>query len=296
MPRAFERMAQAFDLLVNRPSYVLGRFQCVRGVFSGAQRMRQGLKGRPALRIGDLHQKCDTPLTVAPSHCIATAPSAAEHLKDLSRHAYSAGLTLAPAACESLLRAGKDMSLTTVPLGNVITLNALNAAPDIRKRVATARVLDSAQLGAVQAIAADPIILDVVSSYLGYFPGEVTSYFFWSFANGMDDAERARVQTTRFHYDVYGYNFVYVSFYLTPTDAQSGAHALIEGSHRKKRLGRLLGSARISDAQAAKDYGAERVKVIEGDAGTGFFEDTSCYHKALAPVTQDRLMLQLRYQ
>jgi hypothetical protein len=35
---------------------------------------------------------------------------------------------------------------------------------------------------------------------------------------------------------------------------------------------------------------------MEGRAGEGFFEDTLCFHKALAPAKRDRLMFQLRYQ
>jgi ectoine hydroxylase-related dioxygenase (phytanoyl-CoA dioxygenase family) len=100
----------------------------------------------------------------------------------------------------------------------------------------------------------------------------------------------------RFHYDVHGFNFVYVNFYLSDTDRDSGAHVLIAGSHRDKSLRQLFGSARISDEAALRRYGAERVRIIEAKAGSGFFEDTACYHKALPPSARDRLMLQLRYQ
>ena len=52
----------------------------------------------------------------------------------------------------------------------------------------------------------------------------------------------------------------------------------------------------IGDAEARETYGPEAERLIEGPAGSGFLEDTSCYHKALAPVSADRLMLQFRYQ
>ena len=37
------------------------------------------------------------------------------------------------------------------------------------------------------------------------------------------------------------------------------------------------------------------IQLIEGPAGTGFFEDASCFHKALIPTSGERLMLQVRY-
>ncbi len=92
------------------------------------------------------------------------------------------------------------------------------------------------------------------------------------------------------------------SISCTPTSTcsirrrENGAHALIAGSSRRKRLGHLLGSARLSDAEAWQTYGRDAERTIEGPAGSGFLEDASCYHKALPPETGDRLMLQLRYQ
>ena len=111
----------------------------------------------------------------------------------------------------------------------------------------------------------------------------------------MAERETAQ-QTVRFHYDVHGYNFIYVNFYLQDTDERTGAHVLIEASHHDKKPRHLLGSARLDDDQAYRDYGANRIRVMRGPAGTGFFEDTTCYHKALAPIDQPRLMLQIRYQ
>jgi hypothetical protein len=43
-------------------------------------------------------------------------------------------------------------------------------------------------------------------------------------------------------------------------------------------------------------YGRDAERVMEGAAGFGFLEDSSCYHKALPPLSGDRLILQLRYR
>jgi hypothetical protein len=57
----------------------------------------------------------------------------------------------------------------------------------------------------------------------------------------------------------------------------------------------LYGSARATDEQIYRMYPKEQVVSIVGDAGTGFVQDSSCYHKVLSPKTNDRLMLHLRY-
>lgn len=70
---------------------------------------------------------------------------------------------------------------------------------------------------------------------------------------------------------------------------------MVRGSHTRKPLTWLIGSARKSDAQIASRYTSSDVLTIEGPAGTGFLEDTSCYHKALPPLERMRLLLQIRY-
>jgi hypothetical protein len=70
---------------------------------------------------------------------------------------------------------------------------------------------------------------------------------------------------------------------------------MVSGSHRKKPVSWLFGSSRQTDAAIQSHYGSEKVLVIEGPPGTGFLQDSSCYHKALAPRSHNRLMLQIRY-
>ncbi len=70
---------------------------------------------------------------------------------------------------------------------------------------------------------------------------------------------------------------------------------MIKGSHRNKPLRLKLGRSRRSTEALEKVYGKNFDTLIEGSAGTGFFEDASCYHRALAPHARERLMLQIRY-
>lgn len=147
-----------------------------------------------------------------------------------------------------------------------------------------------------QMVAKDPKVLEVMSRYLKYTPRNCDIRLYWSFAGSFtDDERRAADQTYQFHFDVHSYNFAYAAYYITDTDHSNGAHVMVPGSHRKKPAAWLFGSANQDDAAVEAYYGREHVLMIEGRAGMGFWQDSSCYHKALAPKDRDRLLLQVRY-
>jgi hypothetical protein len=287
----------AVGLLVRTPHYVSGRFRTIRALYARAEWARQRFSSAQlTLRIGDRYARETLPLTIRSSALATTTFDTKGHVRNLSRNAYSGGLKLTAHACASLVQAAKEQPLRTLEGPQLVFSELVNSA-ELRERVAIAVVSNSSLIPTVQSIAADPLIVDVVESYLGYFPKRVSSWLYWSPRNAMSDEQRESLyQTVRFHYDVHGFNFLYVNFYLFDTDENSGAHVLIEGSHRDKRPRHLFGSAKLTEQQAAADYGEERIKVIRGGAGDGFFEDASCYHKALPPRERDRLMFQLRYQ
>jgi hypothetical protein len=145
-------------------------------------------------------------------------------------------------------------------------------------------------------IAFDPKALAVMGRYFGYTPSRADIWMFWSFAGGLTDEERRRAgQTIDYHFDVHSWNFAYAAYYLTDTDRNNGAHRMVCGSHRDKPLAWLFGSAKQPDAKVETHYPPGKVLTIEGPAGTGFWQDSSCYHKALAPKSGARLLLQARY-
>jgi hypothetical protein len=213
---------------------------------------------------------------------------------------YSLGPHLAPGAVSELHEAASSLPLKLAKIsaiGRAPTYRQLAAERELRERTAIATVRDSSKLTIVRALAADSLLNDIARQFLGYRPRQVSSWLFWSLANGLSDAERrAAYQTIDFHYDVDGFNFMYANFYLVDTNRQNGAHVLIEGTARNKRLRDLMGIARLADSEARQAYGGDRERILEGPAGFGFLEDASCYHKALPPQAGDRLMLQLRYQ
>jgi hypothetical protein len=158
-------------------------------------------------------------------------------------------------------------------------------------------VSDPARCPAVQKVVNDPILRSIVRKYLGHEPRKITTILDWSFASSMSDEERRRLKhgVIDYHYDVAGYDFVYASFYITDTDRYSGAHVMMKRSHKWKPLRMLLGSARASQEAVYEQFGRENEITIEGPAGTGFVQDTSCYHRASPPTRGDRLMLAIRF-
>jgi hypothetical protein len=147
----------------------------------------------------------------------------------------------------------------------------------------------------IDRLCSEPTLLSVASQYSGYYPQRIEPRLYWSFVCSVAREDRlAQWQTVDYHFDVDGYSFIYANFYITSSDRDSGAHAYVRGSHKQKPLWMLLTSASQADKTVLGHFGEGNEVVLEGPAGFGFLEDASCYHKALAPNTQNRLMLQIR--
>lgn len=150
------------------------------------------------------------------------------------------------------------------------------------------------QSAAVRRLCNDHVLLDAVTRCLGYWPTKLIPRLFWSFATRMDEDERRRRgQTIDWHFDVHDFNFCSACFYLSDVTERTGAHALVRGSHRDKPLRFLVGSANVPQDEVFAQFGADRAMIIEGPAGTGFLEDTSCFHRAMPPLEGERLMMQI---
>ncbi len=289
--RQFERAKRLGFLVTRRPRYVLGRFATVRDAYSGLNGLKDVVVRTTPLRMGDLYKPATSTLDVARSGHVLSSRSAAEQVEEMRRESYSLGPKLDDAALATLQDEACKLPLHVddKTVGTYTTLS--------RGKIAIATVQDSSKLPMICAIAGDEFLYQAASAFLGYRPRQVSSWLFWSLANQLSaDQRRAAYQTIDYHYDVDGFNFMYANFYLLDTTARNGAHALIAGSSRRKRLGHLLGIARLTDAEAWQTYGRDAERTLEGPAGFGFLEDASCYHKALPPENGDRLMLQLRYQ
>ena len=293
-----KRARRFVELLRSQPDYILGRFLFVRRLYSVARRLR-GNAGAASLQVARVYEPVGEEVLVGHSGLVESRHTAAAHVARLHDTAWSNEITLTQSAIVALRTLATTTRLMFKSGAEKVEFAPSLAAltPERRNGIAIAQIADGWQDDTVKAIAGDERIVAVVSEYLGYSPTRASVFFFWSFASALTQEERiARNQTVLFHYDVDGYNFVYVSFYLVDVDCDGGAHALIERTHHAKRLRHLLGTACLSDDAAEAAFGADRIVTIEAPAGSGFFEDTSCYHKALVPTERDRLMIQFRYQ
>ena len=147
----------------------------------------------------------------------------------------------------------------------------------------------------VEALQHDAVIRTLATRFLGYPPTECLTRLYWSPASKMGEEERRWAgQTIDYHYDIEPRHTLYVYFYLTDVDVHAGAHVLIRGSHQQKNWRLKLASTRQTERTLFRYYSRDRVTIVEGKAGFGFLADPACYHKALAPDSDRRLMLQLR--
>lgn len=269
--------------LADTLSFTFGRFHGVRRVYGlgvGILQRRQKLSGR-----------APDGASVFASFPIAPAVEAIE------RTAVFGHLRLPPQVVDELLAYAKTTPLRpptktyTFGYHEVSDGKTPNGDPAI-----LAVVVGADRHPLVRQIAEDPQVRAVVRRYLGYDPKSLNIRLIWSFVcDAPDEVRGAAAQTIAYHFDVHDYNFIYANYYLTDCDARSGAHAMILTSHRSKPLSWLLGSVRQDRAAITRYYGEKNELVIEGPAGTGFVQDASCYHKAMAPIDRERLMLQIRY-
>ncbi|MEQ8974225.1 MAG: hypothetical protein RIE73_27990 [Coleofasciculus sp. C1-SOL-03] len=162
--------------------------------------------------------------------------------------------------------------------------------------VLRALVRDAMDCEAIQKITQDPLLLQIVKNYLGYWPNQITQHLTWSLVSDLSEPEiRQSYPPTNFHYDIAGYNFMTAYFYITDVKADSGAHVMIKGSHQKKPLYMTFSAGRQSDKTVLNYYGQDNQLIIEGESGFGFVQDPSCIHRVISPVKADRLLLQIRY-
>jgi hypothetical protein len=142
----------------------------------------------------------------------------------------------------------------------------------------------------------DPRLYEIAAGHLGYAPTSVRPVLFWTFASDLPESERRKLHhANTFHYDVDGFNFLYIQFFATDVDDSNGPHLLMRGTHAMIPWSMLLSSVRQSDEAIIERFGQERALKLTGKAGLGFVEDTTCFHKALPPKAANRLLLQLVY-
>jgi hypothetical protein len=260
--------------------YALGRFHSVRRVYAVQQRLAHG--ARPQ----DLQQS------------IFPAVDVAKAVESIRKDSVFQPVTLPPEIVQELRTHAETAPLRSFDLeGREFFLKDVQNGHLSDGTVITwAHVKHIQDHPLANRVAFDPKVLEVITRYFGYTPTRADIWMFWSFAGGLTNEDRRKAgQTIDYHFDVHSFNFAYAAYYLTDTDRHNGAHQMICSSHRHKPMAWLLGSANQPDGPVENHYGPDKVLTIEGPAGTGFWQDSSCYHKALPPEKGVRLLLQARY-
>lgn len=262
--------------------YALGRFETVRHIYS---------------YVLGLMRPANTDAAASVETTLFPDLSATAVVDAVRRDSVAYGLTLPDNLVADLVRFAENAKChdRTLPhrfrRADVVDGHLADGTPLVHGLIPSAK-----ECATVQRIAEDPLLVRAAERFLGYRPRTMKPCLFWSFPGPVsDDERRRRGQTIDWHFDVYDFNGFLANFYLTDVDADAGPHALVRGSHTGKRLKMLLGSARTTDEAVLRQYGPDRITVIEGKAGTGFFEDAACYHRAIPPRSRERLLLQIWY-
>ncbi|WP_343763753.1 hypothetical protein [Sphingomonas molluscorum] len=278
--------------------FVMARFRSFRVAYSYSQRLRQSVDGRRSLELQD-PQSFFKPRSESLFEAIDTSRS----VEELRQDGLSLDFDLPPA----LVREIYDLACA-LPLQN-----SVRSQPFLKSEVSDGGRLRDGQLVSlgtayksrklqllkhecVSRVVNDPVLLEVVSRYLGYWPKRLSDLeLYWSFATALSFEEQMRQgNAIDYHFDLHGFNFVMAAFYLTDTDRTSGAHVMFKKSHRRKTLPMLFSYSQPADV-LRRHYGGENETMIEGKAGTGFVMDNSTYHRATTPESADRLLLRLVY-
>lgn len=233
----------------------------------------------------------------AATHSVLGPLDVDESAACLARQGFCEGLVLAPEVRDSLL----SFALLGTCYGDSDPHCGFGYADRERAERASGRSFSLATYlftdevdALIATIAQDPQLRAVIANYFGAPPVFLGRRLWWTLRTP-EHLYDHRLATCHYHYDRDDYRSVRVFFHLTAVDAQHGQHVVLRGSHRRKALAHQLGLRRRTDENIERYYGAAQVAAIEGPAGTGFVEDTYCYHKATRPVAGDRLMLELGF-
>lgn len=167
-----------------------------------------------------------------------------------------------------------------------------------KKQIYRGLVTNTHKCDSISAIAYNRISLQLATEFLGYIPTKITSHLTWSFPISPTDINVNRdYAPANWHYDVVGCESLTLNFYITDVrDTDSGPHQYIEKSHGNYTPQTLLFSNNIITADKIEKYfGLSNKITLLGNAGFGFIENPTCIHRVKPPITNSRLILQIRY-
>jgi hypothetical protein len=147
---------------------------------------------------------------------------------------------------------------------------------------------------AIRKLETDPTLLEIARQYLQAEPIHQGNQLWWNFPVDSTISERQRA-SQMFYYGSNNYRLLKFVFYITDVDLCSSPHVCVQRSHVNKKFSyRFLGRG-DSYQELIKYYGYKNLVPICGKAGSGFVEDTRCFHTETPPGSKERLTLQIEF-
>lgn len=151
------------------------------------------------------------------------------------------------------------------------------------------RMCELLKLPAIHRLLRDGALHQIAQDYIGCRP-TLSSVTLW-LDPVFDGPSAAHV----YHYDNDGPAFLKFFIYLSDTDAETGAHTYIQGSHGRHKPTQFRLSQRYERDDLLRHFGAHNEIVFAAPAGTILAEDTAGFHRGMDPRRDYRLLLQLEY-
>jgi hypothetical protein len=248
------------------------------------------LRERAIRRI--VAQKVPDPFPALSSHLVS-GPPLEETVAELNEKGFAAGIAIPDSSLRGILdycsgakfKSGRDGREISIDLRR--EENPLSPTHHIYRLQEPQNHCEE-----INRIAHDPFMVEVARRYLKTEPVLVDARIWWSYPYVDSAGNPLRTPDFGFHYDIDDYKFLKVFFYLIDVDEERGPHVIVAGTHHGKDFYEKL-HRRLTDEQAASRYG-DRITVMTGRSGTGFFEDTFCYHKGANPKKR-RLLMEFEY-
>jgi hypothetical protein len=161
----------------------------------------------------------------------------------------------------------------------------LNLPPDYLKQIIDCGKLSEKksffnphhQCELIGNIVRDPKIIEVARLYLGTEPILWGSRIYWSYPDVSAGKNVSAPRKKEFHFDAGDFKSLSLFIYLTDVEPDCGPHVMIENTHGRKSLKQILNP--LLPGETAEEIYGDRIKILTGKRGFGFFEDLSCYHQ-----------------
>jgi hypothetical protein len=270
--------------MMHRRLTKIARFESVRRVYSSFEHCKQKL-------FGSSKQFANSETSV-----LITDNSIGDVVDQLRLNGIAVGIRLRQTTIDALRKYATAHACFVPP--NTERKLSLDEIVDGTTPVLRAQVCDPLGCGAIQRLLSDSYLTGVARQYLGYVPNHVKPSLVWSIASPSTAGviRQPTYDASKYHYDTEGYNSLQALFFLTDVCRDSGAHAVIQQSHRRKPLRmKLQSSIRIGEQKLLDYYGEQAETVVVGKCGMGFVEDPACFHRVIHPTQSNRLALRLVY-